>query len=85
VDSGVTIEGGIFEVASGGSTGSGPVTFGFASGVLVLDASTSFTGLVAGFGGIPGLREPDLLDLRDIAFGSGTQVSFTEAVTWTGR
>ena len=33
----------------------------------------SFGGLVAGFG------IPDHLDLRDIAFGSGTHVSFAEA------
>jgi hypothetical protein len=44
-----------------------------AGGTLQLDASMSFGGLVAGFG------LPDHLDLRDIAFGSGTHVSFTEA------
>jgi hypothetical protein len=35
----------------------------------------SFGGLVAGFGA------PDHLDLRDIAFGSSTSVSFTEAAS----
>jgi autotransporter passenger strand-loop-strand repeat protein len=72
IDSAVTISGGIFEVASGGSIGSGAVTFS-GSGRLVLDASVSFGGLVAGFGA------PDSLDLRDITFGSGTQLSFAEA------
>lgn len=39
----------------------------------MLDASSSFGGLVARFG------IPDHLDLRDIAFGSGSQLSFAEA------
>jgi hypothetical protein len=78
IDSGVTISGGTFEVASGGSTGTGAVTFASsAGGTLQLDASVSFGGLVAGFG------VPDHLDLRDIAFGSSTSVSFTEAAGGT--
>jgi hypothetical protein len=48
---GVTIRGGTFEVASGGSTGSSPVTFASSGGgTLQLDASVSFGGLIAGFG-----------------------------------
>jgi hypothetical protein len=39
----------------------------------MLGASESFGGLVAGF------HSGDLLDLRDVAFGSGTHVSFAEA------
>jgi autotransporter passenger strand-loop-strand repeat protein len=70
--SGVTISGGILEVRSGGSTGSAPVTF-TGPGELTLSASMSFGGLVAGF------QAGDLLDLRDIAFGAGAHVSFTEA------
>jgi hypothetical protein len=62
IDNAVTISGGAFDVQSGGSTGGGTVTFA-GSGLLVLDASVSFGGLVAGFGA------PDRLDLRDIAFG----------------
>jgi hypothetical protein len=55
-------------------TGSSPVTFASGGGgTLQLDASVSFGGLVAGFGA------SDHLDLGDIAFGSGTHVSFTEA------
>jgi len=74
IDSAVTISGGTFEVASGGLTGSGAVSFASSGGgTLQLDASVSFGGLVAGFGA------PDHLDLRDIAFGSGTHVSFAEA------
>jgi autotransporter passenger strand-loop-strand repeat protein len=72
IDSAVTISGGTFEVAGGGVTGSGPVTFA-GGGTLQLDASVSFGGLVAGFGAL------DQLDLRDIAVGSNTHVSFTEA------
>jgi hypothetical protein len=74
IDSAVTISGGTFEVASGGSTGSGPVTFASGGGgTLQLDASVSFGGLVAGFG------VADHLDLGDRPFGSSTSVSFTEA------
>jgi hypothetical protein len=71
----VTISGGIFEVQSGASTGSGAVTFAGSGGLLVLDSSASFGGLVAGF------AATDQLDLKDIAFGSGTTVSFTEAAS----
>jgi autotransporter passenger strand-loop-strand repeat protein len=78
IASATTISGGTFEVASGGSTGSGAVTFASGGGgTLQLDASVSFGGLVAGFGA------PDHLDLRDIAFGSSTSVSFTEAAGGT--
>jgi autotransporter passenger strand-loop-strand repeat protein len=79
VDSAVTINGGLFEVASGGSTGSGPIAFEV-GGTLQLDASTGFSGLVAGFASIsPFAGPPDRLDLRDIAFGHGTTVGFTLA------
>jgi hypothetical protein len=74
IASATTISGGKLEVATGGSTGSGAVTFATSGGgVLQLDDSQHFGGLVAGFG------QPDFLDLRDIAFGSGTTLSFTEA------
>lgn len=53
------------EVQSGGSGGSGRVTFS-GGGTLQLDDSVHFSGLVAGF------AQPDMLDLRDIAFISGT-------------
>jgi autotransporter passenger strand-loop-strand repeat protein len=76
VDTAVTISGGTFEVASGGSTGTSPVSFD-GGGKLVLDASASFGGLVAGFG------VGAYLDLADISFGSGTSVGFTEAANNT--
>jgi autotransporter passenger strand-loop-strand repeat protein len=72
--SGGTINGGLVEVASGG-TASGAVTF-VSGGTLQLDAGAGFTGRIKGFG------TPDLLDridLRGIAFGSGTTRSFSEA------
>ena len=75
VASATTISGGLVEIASGGSIGSAPLTFATSGGgTLQLDASISFNGLVAGFG------LPDNLDLRDIAYVSGTTtLSFTEA------
>jgi hypothetical protein len=59
---------------SGGSTGSGAVTFAVSGGgTLRLDDSVHFGGLVAGFG------KPDLLDLSDIAFTSGaTMLSWNQ-------
>jgi hypothetical protein len=60
-------------VASGGSTGSGAVTFVVSGGgTLRLDDSAHFGGLVAGFG------QGDLVDLRDIAFTSATTLSWTQ-------
>jgi autotransporter passenger strand-loop-strand repeat protein len=64
--SGTTINGGLMEVQGGGSVGSSTITFS-GGGTLQLDDSVHFSsGLVAGFG------LPDMLDLRDIAFISGT-------------
>jgi hypothetical protein len=70
-------DGGLMEVTSGGSTGSTPITFTNAGGILQLDASPSFNGLVAGFGSPYGVIEE--IDLRDIAFGKKTKLSFKEA------
>jgi autotransporter passenger strand-loop-strand repeat protein len=73
VTSSAVISGGTLEVASGGSTGSSAVTFATSGGgILQLDDSAHFGGLVAGFG------QPDLLDLRDITFGSSTTLSWTQ-------
>jgi autotransporter passenger strand-loop-strand repeat protein len=72
--SAAVISGGTLEVASGGSTGNSAITFAVSGGgVLRLDDSVHFGGLVAGF------DNPDFLDLRDIAFTSATTLSFTEA------
>jgi hypothetical protein len=69
----VVVSGGTLEVRSGGSTGSSAVTFAAGGGgTLQLDDSVHFGGLVAGFG------QPDLLDLRDIAFNSGVTLSWTQ-------
>ncbi|MGD0719600.1 MAG: AIDA repeat-containing protein [Roseiarcus sp.] len=71
VAAGAIISGGTFELAGGGATGTAPVTFETsAGGTLRLDDSVAFGGLIAGFG------KPDYLDLSDIAFGSGTHLTF---------
>ena len=71
--SAATINGGLLDVQSGGSTGAGPVTFATSGGgTLRLEDSLHFSGLVAGFG------QPDLLYLKDIAFISGAT-----SATWT--
>jgi autotransporter passenger strand-loop-strand repeat protein len=71
---GATISGGEVELTSGATVGGTAVTFATSGGgVLRLDDSLHFGGLIAGFG------QPDLLDLSDIAFGSATHVSFVEA------
>jgi autotransporter passenger strand-loop-strand repeat protein len=74
VANGTLIDGGTLDIRSGGSTGTSATTFvTSAGGILQLDSSLTFKGgLVAGFG------KPDLLDLRDIAFISGTT-----SATWT--
>ena len=75
IASAAIISGGTIEVHSGGSTGSGqanPVTFASSGGgtLLLLD-SVSYGGFVAGFG------QPDFIDLRDIAFGGSTSVTYS--------
>jgi autotransporter passenger strand-loop-strand repeat protein len=75
--SATTINGGLMEVTSGGSTGTAPITFTNAGGILQLDASQSFHGLVAGFASPSGVIEE--IDLRDIAFGKKTHLKFSEA------
>jgi autotransporter passenger strand-loop-strand repeat protein len=77
--SGSVISGGTLEIAAGGSVGSSGVSFADgAAGTLQLDGAESFTGLVAGFG------KPDALDLRDIAFGSSTSLSWTQVDAHSG-
>jgi autotransporter-associated beta strand protein/autotransporter passenger strand-loop-strand repeat protein len=73
--SATTISGGTLELASGGSTGSGAVTFA-GSGMLILDDSAHFGGLVAGFG------LPDAMDLADIPFVASKNHDAT-TVNWT--
>src|SRR5262249_32268170 len=73
---GTTIAGGTVEVQSGGSTGSGPITFTNAGGTLQLDDSQHFQGLIAGFASPSGVTEE--IDLGDISFGKKTKLSFKE-------
>src|SRR6185369_12561593 len=79
--SAAVISGGTLEIMSGGGLGSPPpssaaVTFAVSGGgILQLDDSQHFGGLVAGFG------QPDLIDLRDIAFDSSTHLSWTQSGT----
>jgi autotransporter passenger strand-loop-strand repeat protein len=71
------ISGGTLELTSGGSTGSGAVTFAVSGGgTLQLDDSLHFNGLVAGFG------QPDMLYLKDLTFSAGTtSASWTQSGT----
>ena len=63
------------EVAGGASI-SGPITFKNAGGILQLDDSQHFHGLIAGFASPKGVIEE--IDLGDITFGKQTKVSFKE-------
>ena len=62
---GGTLNGGLLEITDGGLVSSTPIGF-LSSGTLQLDASTAFGGQISGFGGY------DQIDLRDLAFSSGT-------------
>jgi autotransporter passenger strand-loop-strand repeat protein len=68
---GTTINGGLLEVARGGS--GGDVQFAPGGGVLQLDASKTFSGTIAGFG------SGSEIDLADLSFGKNTHVRFKEA------
>ena len=56
---------------------SGSVTFKAASGMLVLDQSTQFTGSIIGLSGDGTAAHSDQIDLKDISYGAGTTVSFS--------
>jgi hypothetical protein len=68
IDAGATLE------LSGVDSGS--VTFKGATGTLVLDHSMSFTGKLINLTGNGNPTSSDQIDLRDIGFGSGTEVSY---------
>jgi autotransporter passenger strand-loop-strand repeat protein len=75
VDNGATISGGMLEFKTGATAGSAEITFAGKGGVLTLDDSFDFTGLVAGF------AKSDNLDLKDISFvSSTTSETFTQIV-----
>jgi Cellulase (glycosyl hydrolase family 5)/Tryptophan-rich Synechocystis species C-terminal domain len=60
---------------------SSSVTFEGSTGTLVLDHSSMFTGEVSNFTGNGNLSGSDQLDLRDIAFGTGTTETFNGNAT----
>jgi hypothetical protein len=55
---------------------SGPVTFSGPTGTLVLDHSSTFTGQIFNLTGNGSPSGSDQIDLKDIAFGPGTTVSY---------
>jgi 20S proteasome alpha/beta subunit len=56
---------------------SGSITFKAVTGTLILDKSAQFTGKIYGLSGDGNPNSSDILDLRDIAYGTGTKVSFS--------
>ena len=56
---------------------SGSVTFKAATGMLVLDQSTQFTGSIIGLTGDGTAAHSDQIDLKDISYGAGTTVSYS--------
>ncbi|QPF90257.1 Ig-like domain-containing protein [Bradyrhizobium commune] len=70
----VKIEAGATLELTGGVSGS--ITFASETGTLVLDHATQFTGKIYGLTGDGSSAHSDILDLRDISFGTGTQVSY---------
>jgi autotransporter passenger strand-loop-strand repeat protein len=74
------IDGGTVEMTSGSLVGNIPLSFSAdTGGVLILDFSQGFTGTIAGFASPPGVTE--FIDLKDIQFGAGTTVKFTQTGT----
>src|ERR1700730_468491 len=59
------------------AAGSGSITFSGSSGTLILDHSSSFAGKIINLTGDGNPLSSDQIDLKDIAFGSGTTVSYT--------
>ena len=76
------------ETAAAGTVGAGAtlelaaanseaVTFTGSTGTLILDHSSTFSGEIFNLTGNGNLSSSDQIDLKDIAFGSGTVSSFT--------
>ena len=53
------------------------MTFKGVTGTLTLDHSTQFTGTIYGLSGNGDPSSSDILDLKDISFGSATKVSYS--------
>jgi hypothetical protein len=68
IDAGATLE------LTGADSGS--ITFSGSTGTLVLDHSSSFTGKILNLTGNGNPSSSDQIDLKDIAFGAGTTVSY---------
>jgi autotransporter passenger strand-loop-strand repeat protein len=76
---GGTLSGGLIEIMSGGIVGTNEFDFATsAGGTLQLDDSQHFGGVISGFG-VPGG-----IDLRDIAFGTGTMVGYSSNTSSSG-
>ena len=71
--SNATLSGGYLELGGGEGAGSGGIVSFVGGGILKLDDSVHFNGVISGF------AQPDQLDLADIAFGSNTTLGFSEA------
>ncbi|MBR1172298.1 hypothetical protein JQ571_35395, partial [Bradyrhizobium liaoningense] len=56
---------------------SSAVTFKAATGALVLDHSMQFTGTIYGLSGNGDPSSSNILDLKDISFGSGTKIAYS--------
>jgi Tryptophan-rich Synechocystis species C-terminal domain/Bacterial Ig-like domain len=56
---------------------SGAITFKAATGTLVLDHASQFAGKLIGLSGDGTASNSDQIDLKDIAFGSGTTASYS--------
>ena len=69
IDAGATLE------LAGADIGS--VTFNGATGTLILDHSSEFSGEIFNFTGDGNLSTSDQIDLRDIDYGTGTTASYT--------
>lgn len=71
--SSATLGGGLLEIRSGGTAGTSRIGFTSAGGTLQLDDSVHFSGTISGF------AVPSVIDLRDIAFGSGTTLAYVDS------
>ena len=60
---------------------SGTVTFEGTTGKLILDHSTAFTGEIINFTGNGNGANSDLIDLKDVTFGTGTTNSYSGTST----
>ena len=69
IDAGATLE------LSGAASGS--ITFKASTGNLVLDHAAQFTGTLVGLTGDGTASNSNHIDLKDIAYGSGTSASFS--------